>query len=268
MRQNSRKSTIREIINNISRMPALFILVNRVMSINVSANCTMSRRTRNAGSLLIVLMALVSYMLCQPLLSAFALDMTQIQATFQKMGGRPQALLDWQKLLHDAKDLPINDKLKRINEFFNRHITFGEDIDVWGQEDYWATPMESLSKGKGDCEDYVIAKYFVLRELNVPDQQLRLIYVKARIGGPDSTVQQAHMILAYYPSPDVEPLVLDNLITDIRPASRRPDLQPIFSFNSQGIYAGVAANSAVGPGGVGRLSRWADLLQRAHAEGF
>ena len=226
------------------------------------------KRWRTLCSSLMAALAVISYVVVQPLLPALALDMNQVQLTFQKMGGRPQALLDWQKLLHDAKDLPIADKLKRVNEFFNRHIAFGEDIDVWGQEDYWATPMESLSKGRGDCEDYVIAKYFVLRELNVPDQQLRLIYVKARIGGPDSTVQQAHMILAYYPSPDAEPLVLDNLITDIRPASRRTDLQPIFSFNSQGIYAGVAADSAVGPGGVGRLSRWADLLQRAHAEGF
>lgn len=225
-------------------------------------------KLRKPGSLLVVVLAIVCYLLAQPQLAAFALDMAQVQATFLKMGGRPQALADWQKLLRDARDLPINDKLKRVNEFFNRHIAFGEDIDVWGQEDYWATPMESLSKGRGDCEDYVIAKYFVLRELNVPDKQMRLIYVKARIGGPDSTVQQAHMVLAYYATPDVEPLVLDNLITDIRPASRRTDLQPVFSFNSEGIYAGVAGDSAAGPGGVGRLSRWADLLQRAHAEGF
>ena len=150
-------------------------------------------KLRKPGSLLVVVLAIACYLCAQPPLVAFALDMAQVQATFQKMGGRPQALADWQKLLHDAKDLPINDKLKRVNEFFNRHIAFGEDIDVWGQEDYWATPMESLSKGRGDCEDYVIAKYFVLRELNVPDKQLRLIYVKARIGGPESTVQQAHM---------------------------------------------------------------------------
>lgn len=230
--------------------------------------CIPFERLRKVGTLLVVLLTLFIYLLAQPPLTALALDMNQLQAAFQKMGGRPQALADWQKLLHDAKDLPINDKLKRVNEFFNRHIAFGEDIDVWGQEDYWATPMESLSKGRGDCEDYVIAKYFVLRELNVPDKQLRLIYVKARIGGADSSVQQAHMVLAYYSSPDVEPQVLDNLITDIRPASRRTDLQPIFSFNSEGVYSGVAGDSAAGPGGVGRLSRWADLLQRARAEGF
>ena len=102
----------------------------------------------------------------------------------------------------------------------------------------------------------------------MPDRELRLIYVKARIGGTDSTVQQAHMVLAYYSTPEAEPQVLDSLISDIRPASRRTDLTPVFSFNSEGIYSGVAGNTQAGPGGVGRLSRWADLLQRAHAEGF
>jgi predicted transglutaminase-like cysteine proteinase len=197
-----------------------------------------------------------------------AMDMNQIQQTYKKMGGRPQMLSEWQLMLHDANDLPVNDKLKRVNEFFNRHILFLENKEVWGQEDYWATPMETLSKAKGDCKGYVIAKYFALLELNVPVKQLRLIYVKAQIGGAESPIQQAHMILAYYATPDAEPLILDNLITDIRPASRRSDLLPIYSFNSDGIFVGVGGGTTVGPGGVGQLSHWADLLRRAHAEGF
>lgn len=238
------------------------------MRIKLKVRCPTEKLCKGVGSLLILFSVVGCCLFMKSVLPAFAVDMNQIQATFQKMGGRPQALLDWQKLLVEARDLPVSEKLKRINEFFNRHIVYGEDIDVWGEKEHWATPMESLSKGKGDCVAYVMAKYFFLRELNVSDKQLRLIYVKARIGGPESTIQQAHMVLAYYPAPDSEPLVLDSLITDIRPASRRTDLQPIFSFNSEGIYAGVAADSAAGPGGVGRLSRWADLLQRAHAEGF
>ena len=62
---------------------------------------------------------------------------------------------------------------------------------------------------------------------------MRLIYVKARIGGTASSLPQAHMVLAYYPTPDAEPLVLDNLMPEIRPASHAPDLQPVFSFNSE-----------------------------------
>ena len=75
------------------------------------------------------------------------------------------------------------------------------------------------------------------------------------------------MVLAYYAQPEAEPLVLDNLINDIRPASRRPDLVPVFSFNSDGVFTGGAKETAPSAG-TGRLSRWEDLLKRARAEGF
>jgi predicted transglutaminase-like cysteine proteinase len=162
----------------------------------------------------------------------------------------------------------VTDKLRRVNEFFNRRIQFVNDQEVWGQSDYWATPMETLAKGKGDCEDYTIAKYFTLLNLGIPNDQLRLVYVKARIGGASSDIQQAHMVLAFYSSPDAEPVVLDNLITDIRAASRRTDLQPIFSFNSQGVFNSADAKATLGTGGTGQLSRWHELLQRARTEGF
>jgi len=200
---------------------------------------------------------------------ASALDANRLWAAYlQYRADQPQAFRDWQATLHEQQDAPVAQKLKRVNEFFNRRLQFGDDQQIWRQSDYWATPLETLAKGAGDCEDFAIAKYFSLLALGVSNQQLRLIYVKARIGGPASQVQQAHMILAYYATPDDEPLVLDNLITDIRPASRRPDLQPVFSFNSEGVFAGVAANATASPSGVGSISRWQDLLLRARAEGF
>lgn len=197
-----------------------------------------------------------------------AVDAVRLQAALRRFGGAADAFVDWQTLTRNAKDLPVADRLRRVNEFFNRRIQYAEDRDVWGAEDYWATPMETLAKGKGDCEDFTIAKYFTLLNLNIPVERLRLVYVKARIGGASSTLQQAHMVLAYYPSPTAEPLLLDSLITDIRPAARRPDLQPVFSFNSEGIFNGAGADAAQGPGGIGQLSKWSDLLQRARAEGF
>jgi predicted transglutaminase-like cysteine proteinase len=203
------------------------------------------------------------------LTSATAFDLERLLARFEQLGGSKDIFRDWRQLLGDAREIaPPADKLRRVNEFFNRRIQFADDQEVWGQSDYWATPMETLAKGRGDCEDFTIAKYFTLLNAGVANEQLRLVYVKARIGGPDSTLIQAHMVLAYYPAPDAEPWVLDNLITEIRPASRRPDLAPVFSFNSQGIWQGAGGNDPKGTGGVGRLSRWQDLLQRARQDGF
>lgn len=201
--------------------------------------------------------------------TAGAIDMERLFTGFAKQfRGNPLVFSDWKKMMEGGRSGVIPDNLRRVNDFFNRHIEFGDDQQIWGQSDYWATPMETLAKGKGDCEDFTIAKYFTLLNMNVPIESLRLVYVKARIGGPSSSIQQAHMVLTYYPSPEAEPLVLDNLISEIRPASRRRDLEPVFSFNGQGIYSGIAADSAAGPGGVGQLSRWADLLRRSQAEGF
>lgn len=184
------------------------------------------------------------------------------------LGGNEQTLNEWLALLSSTSELNTKLKLESINNYFNQKIIFTDDIENWGKSDYWATPLETLSKGKGDCEDYVIAKYFSLLKIGVSPNQLRLIYVKAKIGGMNSSIQQAHMVLAYYPSSSGEPLILDNLISDIRPASRRQDLTPIFSFNSQGVFAGVLAQSNLGPGGSSRLSRWQDLLDRSAKEGI
>lgn len=215
-----------------------------------------------------ILLLILAVVLVLPHNPVAAFDVSRLQSSSRKLGGNPQALIGWQQLLQESNTMPVPTLLKRVNEFFNRRIRFSSDQEIWRQSEYWATPMETLSKGAGDCEDFTIAKYFTLLSAGIPVEQLRLIYVKARIGGPNSNLQQAHMVLAYYASPDAEPLVLDNLITDIRPASRRADLSPVFSFNSQGIFNGIDAKIAVEKGGVTQLSRWSELLQRARAEGF
>lgn len=172
---------------------------------------------------------------------------------------------DWFNVLNILKGGGEQQKLKDINEYLNRKLRFVDDQTNWGQADYWATPVESLMKGAGDCEDFAIAKYVSLKMIGVPVTKLRITYVKARIGGVNSPVTQAHMVLTYYSTPDAEPLVLDNLIGEIRPASRRPDLIPIFSFNSEGVFN--AAGEAQ-PGGGSRLSRWNDLLEKMKSEGL
>jgi predicted transglutaminase-like cysteine proteinase len=179
-----------------------------------------------------------------------------------------QRYQSWRNFLSTAGGGAELDRLKRVNEFFNRQIVFTDDPTAWGQPDYWATLLETLGNGRGDCEDFVIAKYFTLKLLGVAPERLRLIYVRVRTSASDGVPSIAHMVLAYYPQPDADPLVLDNLITDIRPASRRPDLAPVFSFNNDGIFSGAVGKFDEKIGGIGRLSRWEDLLKRARAEGI
>jgi predicted transglutaminase-like cysteine proteinase len=157
-------------------------------------------------------------------------------------------------------------KLRAVNDFYNQRLAYMEDIDNWGQVDYWASPLESLGKGAGDCEDYAIGKYFTLTSLGMPHSKLRMVYVRASIAGaPNGFV--AHMVLAYYPTPEAEPLVLDNLQPVIRPARERPDLTPVFSFNAEGLWQGVGSIRANGDP-LTRLSKWREALMRARQDGF
>jgi len=197
-------------------------------------------------------------------------DYDRLLATFtQRWGaGITPKFNGWRNLVAGMQAAPDTERIKRANDFFNRQIQFGEDLVIWGQQDYWATPMETLGRGAGDCEDFAIAKYFTLKAMGTAPEKLRLIYVRAKTGTSEGAPTQAHMVLAYYAQPDSEPLVLDNLVGEIRPASRRPDLAPVFSFNSEGVFTGNAGRDGAPAGGVARLSRWEDLLKRAYAEGF
>ncbi len=175
--------------------------------------------------------------------------------------GEGQPRIDaWQQLLATQKQVSELEQLKVVNLFFNYQVRYVKDIDLWHEVDYWETPIEALWKGAGDCEDYAIAKYFSLRHLGVYSDKLRITYVKAL------RQNRAHMVLTYYSSPEAMPQVLDSLINEIKPASQRTDLLPVYSFNAQGLYLpGAKGNKMVGD--TKRLSRWQDVLKKMQAEG-
>ena len=186
------------------------------------------------------------------------LDQVEITAGRRYGADVVRQVREWRETLASLQNVPEREQLKEANRFFNRKLNFLDDIDIWQNTDYWATPLESLAKRAGDCEDFVIAKYISLRLLGV--------YVRARIGGGRSSLTQAHMVLGYFATPTAEPLVLDNLVGDILPASRRDDLFPVFSFNSNGLWVGNETAARARPSE--RLSRWRDLIARMREEGF
>jgi predicted transglutaminase-like cysteine proteinase len=170
-----------------------------------------------------------------------------------------ERVLNWQRLLQENRDKSESEKLDVVNDFFNR-LKFRPDSILWDKNDYWATPIEAMGKGAADCEDYSIAKYFTLRELGVPDAKLRIMYVKAL------RLNQAHMVLTYYPSPDAVPLVLDNLNKRILPATQRTDLAPVYSFNGDGLWLAKSRDKGLRVGTSKRINLWQDLKARMERE--
>jgi predicted transglutaminase-like cysteine proteinase len=192
-------------------------------------------------------------------------DFAQVLQTAEKrygpLGEAQGRIEAWSQMLQSERNQPEREQLNAVNHFFNQQLSFQDDTRIWHQTDYWATPVESLIKAAGDCEDYALAKYFSLRHLGIPSEKLRITYVKAL------TQNQAHMVLTFYSSPTADPLVLDNLIDEIRPASQRKDLLPVYAFNAEGLYL-PGANGGKRSSDSKKLSRWQDVLKKMQIEGF
>jgi predicted transglutaminase-like cysteine proteinase len=151
--------------------------------------------------------------------------------------------------------MPEKEKLKQVNDFFNQ-VRFLDDIKHWGKKDYWATPVEFLISNGGDCEDFSIAKYYTLKEVGVDMDKLSISYVKAL------KLNQAHMVLTYYEKPSAMPVVLDNLIPEIKPASQRTDLLHVYSFNGDNLWLSKKGRRTTLVGTSDRLGPWVQLKSR------
>lgn len=190
--------------------------------------------------------------------TSFALNTQEqrwVEAVRKTYGDRAARRVEtWRKELSKYRSLSERDKLTKVNSFFNQ-LNFVNDDRLWGKNDYWATPLEFLGSNAGDCEDFTIAKYFSLLELGVSDKKLRLVYVKA------ITLNQFHMVLAYYSTPSAEPVLLDNIDPEIKRASKRRDLLPIYSFNGKNLWLMKSKKGQLA-GKSSRLSLWNDLRAR------
>lgn len=161
----------------------------------------------------------------------------------------------WFTLMQLNGDKVETEKLKLVNRFFNQ-FRFIDDIKLWGEKNYWATPIEFIGVNGGDCEDYSIAKYFTLLELGIADEKLRITMVKAL------KLNQYHMVLAYYDTPSAMPLILDNLDGKIKPANQRNDLIPIYSFNASQLWLNKERGRGTLSGKSSKIKLWRDLRQR------
>jgi predicted transglutaminase-like cysteine proteinase len=200
--------------------------------------------------------------LCAGLAIANPLGITDkvLDVVAKEYGRRARSrLLSWQHLVDSSTGLGEQQKLVLVNDFFNQ-VRFVSDEEHWQKIDYWATPIELLSTDGGDCEDFAIAKYITLRALKVPDDKLRITYVKALL------LDQAHMVLTYYDTPDSIPRVLDNLDPVIKPADKRSDLEPVYSFNGEGLWLAKMRGEGQKMGSSSDLNMWRDLVARLERE--
>ncbi|MDF1756702.1 MAG: transglutaminase-like cysteine peptidase [Legionellaceae bacterium] len=187
------------------------------------------------------------------------LKANKVQLKFKKDRAAAARLKSWRNLMKDKRPRKISVLLKEVNDFFNR-LHYVSDSQLNQKADVWMTPYEFLADGGGDCEDFAIAKYFTLVIMGVPENRLRITYVTIPTRG------LAHMVLTYYPTPDSEPFILDNLTNEILPASQRSDLVPVYSFNRGKSWLQDRMGKSREYGRPSDLSKWRNLLRRFKME--
>ncbi len=221
-------------------------------------------RTKHFSLSLVVLLSLILFLPEGQGEDPFKFSTAALEKAETKYGPETRKRLEsWQTLLASDKKTDDMTKLKLVNDHFNNQIMFVSDAQNWGVEDYWATPVEMLVKGRGDCEDFAIAKYFSLQALGVAESKMRISYVQASGHGPTNL---AHMVLTYYPTPAAIPVVLDNLIPEIRSASQRPDLTPVYGFNGQGLWLAKDRTSGNAAPRKNNIGYWDKLMSRRGRE--
>jgi predicted transglutaminase-like cysteine proteinase len=138
--------------------------------------------------------------------------------------GKGQVVMaSWTEELNTLSGQPLEVMAERVNRMVNQ-VRYVEDMQNWGKSDYWATPVEFLTRG-GDCEDFAIAKYTALRALGVPEERLRIAIVH------DKKKDIPHAVLVVYT--DRGALLLDNQNQNVLNAQTYNRYRPIFSINRQ-----------------------------------
>jgi predicted transglutaminase-like cysteine proteinase len=119
----------------------------------------------------------------------------------------------WERMINTRQQGTDGEKMEVINKFFNHAISASTDKGAASGYDYWQSPIETLVRGRGDCDDLAVAKYVSLRMLGIPATQLRLSVVTLPQAGP-------HAVVLFFPHHEMDPFVLDNL------NSKRLGLEP------------------------------------------
>ncbi len=135
----------------------------------------------------------------------------------------------WDSFKKNAKGKSTMELLRYVNSFWNTW-PYIEDITNWKVPDYWSIPAEFIKKS-GDCEDYAIVKYFTLKELGIPVEDMRIVVVR------DTLRNLAHAVLAVYVNGDA--YILDNLSNTVLAHSRIRQYSPQYSVNESGRWAHI-----------------------------
>ena len=115
-----------------------------------------------------------------------------------------------------------------INRAVDLAISPASDAAQWGVSDHWSPPFETLQSSRGDCEDYAILKYLVLRAAGLSDDDVKVIVLKNVFPDEDHAAVAARV--------DGEWLILDNRTLTLVRDTDLTRATPRFVLDQQGAH--------------------------------
>ena len=190
-------------------------------------------------------------------------------------GGVPAAARaepQWAQIVSYINSLPETHRAGHVNMVLNGY-RYAADTATSGNEDLWDTPLEFIARGAGDCEDFAIAKYFMLLEAGTPPELVRLAFVfytgdDKNLAAPANRPKRTHVVVLHYAHVgDRDPQVLD-AVARIVPLSERDDLHLVFEFAADGTSTSAVSESMVSSRAIGKMmTRWTAVLERMSRDG-
>ena len=172
-------------------------------------------------------------------------------------GPRPEcAMIEWSQLVARLTPLPLREKVIRAQVILNG-VPYVPTARNWSRTAYWETPLEFLVYG-GQCQDYAIAKYMLLRQAGVPADQMRIVVLRATALGEDHAVLVVNV--------DGETLMLDDERTGVMPASSVMSYRPYYSINELGWWQHIAPQE-IAPSTIETADRQAGTASQPAVDG-
>ena len=174
------------------------------------------------------------------LMEQHAQDQQVLDACIADKRQCPRYLRGVHRIVNGGRDLSERQQLSLVNQFINRRHAIRQNEYRPRGDDGWKSMSTFLKEG-GDCEDFAIAKYFLLRELGFESDDLRVVVVW------DRKARAYHALLAVNTEPRAVLLELDN---SMRTGGAQRDYRFLYSINEIGVWDHMRH------AGLERLPRW------------
>jgi predicted transglutaminase-like cysteine proteinase len=149
----------------------------------------------------------------------------------------PRAGSVYLSILRQAQTLDREAQVELVNMRVNASVRYQSDISRHSQWEVWSSPLKTLGQA-GDCEDYAIAKFFLLKQLGIPEDEMRIVLLRDRQARDDHAVLAVRGIYAWH--------LLDNRYDTLDSDVSTSHYRPLIALNSsrQDLFAAPFADQA------------------------